>query len=160
MNFFQLYSNPSQFKLPGLYSVVMPQHYKYLLYISGCLFALSRYRRDKCSKTSVVFKSLMFTTLMALLLIKGCLWLMAQSIPSVPIPWTFVILFWKSCKCPSVGLKNRVQIPHPGTTPKLCFPVNKLQLSYLWEISQTRNVPYANLPQLLVIFIAKKITSI
>ena len=90
--------------------------------------------------------SLMFTTLMALLLIKGCLWLMAQSIPSVPIPWSFVILFWKSCKCPTVRLENRVQIRHPATTPKLCFQVNKLQISYLWEISQTRNVPYADLP--------------
>ena len=30
--------------------------------------------------------------------------LMAQSIPSVPIPPpAFVILFWKSCKCPTVG---------------------------------------------------------
>ena len=49
----------------------------------------------------------------------------------------FVILFWKSCKCPTVGLKNIVQIPHPGTTPKLYFPVNKLKIPFLWEISNS-----------------------
>ena len=48
----------------------------------------------------------------------------------------FVILFWKSCKCPMVGLKSRVQMPHPGTTPKLNFSVNKLQIPYLSEISK------------------------
>ena len=73
---------------------------------------------------------------------------MAQSIPRVPIPpplhWGgggFVILFWKSCKCPMVGpggsnkdsmvgLNISVQMPHPTTTPQLHFPVNKLQLPY------------------------------
>ena len=57
--------------------------------------------------------------------------ILAQSIPSMPIPATpspapgicrvFVILFWRSCKCPTMGLKNEVQLPHPGTTPKLYF---------------------------------------
>ena len=77
---------------------------------------------------------------------------MAQSMPSVPIPlciwWAFVILFWKSFKCPTVGLKSRVQMPHPGTTPKLNFSVNKLQIPYLWEISKnlikTHEVPCAS----------------
>ena len=72
--------------------------------------------------------------------------IMAQSIPSVPILplprppgicGAFVILFWKSCKCPTVGLKNIVQIPHPWTTPKLYFPVNKLKIPFLWEISNS-----------------------
>ena len=54
-----------------------------------------------------------------------------------PAPRAFVILFWKSCKCPTVGLKNIVQIPHPGTTPKLYFPVNKLKIPFLWEISNS-----------------------
>ena len=80
---------------------------------------------------------------------------MTQSIPSAPIPpgifREFVILFWKSCKCPTVELKNRVQMPHPETTPKLYFLVNKLQITYLWEISnnlliKTREVPYVNRP--------------
>ena len=64
---------------------------------------------------------------------------------------TFVILFRKSYKCltvsgagrsyknPTVGLENRVQMPHPGTTPKLYFPVNKLQIPYFWEISHNVN---------------------
>ena len=80
---------------------------------------------------------------------------MTQSIPSAPIPpgicRAFVILFWKSCKCPTVELKNRVQMSHPGTTPKLYFPVNKLQITYLREISnnlliKTREAPYVNRP--------------
>ena len=49
----------------------------------------------------------------------------------------FVILFWKSCKCPTVGLENILLIPHPGTTPKLYFPVNKLKIPFLWEISNS-----------------------
>ena len=65
---------------------------------------------------------------------------MAQSIP--PLPRAFVILFLlfiqnKSSKCPTVGLKNIVQIPHPGTTPKLYFRVNKLKIPFLWEISNS-----------------------
>ena len=73
-------------------------------------------------------------------------------------PRAFVILFGKaanaprwgrqSYKNPTVGLKNRVQMPHPGTTPKLYFPVNKLQIPYLWEISnnliKTGEAPCAN----------------
>ena len=72
---------------------------------------------------------------------------MAQSIPSAPIPHlkgicrAFLILFLEnlqrpyrgakhSYKNPTVGLKNRVQMPHPGTTPKLHFPVNKLQIPF------------------------------
>ena len=97
--------------------------------------------------------------------------------PTLGICRAFVILFQKSCKCPTVGLKNRVQMPHPGTTPKLYFPVNKLQIpcllacvagvergrgqaTCLWEISndltKTREAPYANRPLPLVIIIAKK----
>ena len=66
-------------------------------------------------------------------------------------PGAFVILFWKAAN-PTVGLKNRVQMPHPGTTPKLYFPVNKLQMPYLWPKSliinliKTRKAPYANRP--------------
>ena len=56
----------------------------------------------------------------------------------------------RSCKPPKVGLKNRMQMPHPGTTPKLYFPVNELQIPYLWGISnnliKTRQAPYANRP--------------
>ena len=67
------------------------------------------------------------------------LWL--SQFPAYPSPLgicrAFVILFWKSCKCPTVGLKNIVQIPHPGTTPKLYFPVNKLKIPFLWEISNS-----------------------
>ena len=37
----------------------------------------------------------------------------------------------RSYKNPTVGLENRVQMPHPGTTPNLYFPVNKLQIPYL-----------------------------
>ena len=54
--------------------------------------------------------------------------------PSPSICGAFVILFWKSCKCPTVRLKNIVQIPLPGTTPKLYFPENKLKIPFLWEI--------------------------
>ena len=66
-------------------------------------------------------------------------------------PGAFVILFWKAAN-PTVGLKNRVQMPHPGTTPKLYFPVNKLRMPYLWPKSliinliKTRKAPYANRP--------------
>ena len=38
----------------------------------------------------------------------------------------------RSYKNPTVGLKNRVQMPHSGTTPKLYFPVNNLQKPHLW----------------------------
>ena len=41
-----------------------------------------------------------------------------------------------SYKTPTVGFKNRVQMPHPRITPKLNnFPINKLQIPYLWEFS-------------------------
>jgi len=41
----------------------------------------------------------------------------------------------RSYKNPTVVLKNRVQMPHPRTTPNLYFPVNnKRQIQYLWEI--------------------------
>ena len=98
-----------------------------------------------------------------------CLFLMAQSIPSIHMPpppprhlpdiGHFVLeklqmphggagRSYNNC---TVGLKNRVQIPHSGTTPKLYFPVNKLQIPYLWEISynlliKRREAPYANHP--------------
>ena len=49
-------------------------------------------------------------------------------------------VFVKELKMPYGGagrsrgrLKNRVQMPHPGTTPKFPFPV-KLQIPNLWEI--------------------------
>ena len=49
------------------------------------------------------------------------LFLMARSIPNMPIPapppglcWTFVILFWKSCKCPMVGLNVHTKPPQWG----------------------------------------------
>ena len=51
---------------------------------------------------------------------------------------------------PTVGLKNTVQMPYPGTTPKLHFPANKLQRPYLWTIicnnliKLAREVPYSN----------------
>ena len=32
--------------------------------------------------------------------------------------------------------RSGMQMPHPGTTPILCFPVNMLQMAYLWEISK------------------------
>ena len=87
--------------------------------------------------------------------------IMAQSNPSVPIPpgiCHFVLeklqmphgRAGRSYKNPTVGLKNRVQMPHLGTTPKLYFPVNKLQIPNLWEISnnliKTLEAPYANRP--------------
>ena len=49
-------------------------------------------------------------------------------------------------KYPPVGLKKRVQMPHPGDNTK----VNKLQIPYLWVISnnliKAHEVPYANRP--------------
>ena len=86
---------------------------------------------------------------------------MAQSIPSVPIPAGHLSFGfgkaanapwwgWASIRNPTVGTKNRVQMPHPGTTPKLYFPVTKLQMPHLWEISNNlikkREAPYANRP--------------
>ena len=69
---------------------------------------------------------------------------MAQSIPSVPLrPPEHLPFFLEQLKMshggaggfiqePHVGaLKKCVQMPHPGTTLKLHFPVNKLQLPYL-----------------------------
>ena len=62
---------------------------------------------------------------------------MTQSIPRTPIPpgtcRAFAVLFWKSCKCPTVELKN------------------KLLITYLREISnnlliKTREAPYVNRP--------------
>ena len=39
-------------------------------------------------------------------------------------------------------------MPHPGTTPRLHFPVNKLQMPYLQEfrhnLIKPREAPYAN----------------
>ena len=66
---------------------------------------------------------------------------MAQSIPRVSIP-----------PLPLGGICHfvleKLQMPHPGTTPKLHFPVNKLQIPYLWEICnnliKTCEAPYAN----------------
>ena len=94
---------------------------------------------------------------------------MAQSIAPPPAPghllsvceeFVLLICFGKganapngarrSFKNPTVGLKNRVQIPHPRKTRKLYFPVIKLQISFLWEISNNlikkREAPYADLP--------------
>ena len=56
--------------------------------------------------------------------------------------------FGKAANFSTVGLKNRVQIPHPRTTLKLRFPVNKLQIPNLWVIPnnliKTLEAPYAN----------------
>ena len=56
----------------------------------------------------------------------------------------------RSYKNPTVGLINGGANARPGATPKLYFPVNKLQIPYLWEISnnliKTCEVPYANRP--------------
>ena len=60
--------------------------------------------------------------------------------------------FWKlSCKCPMVGTGVHTKIPMPlsGTTPKLYFPVNKLQKPHLWisnNLIKTCEAPYANCP--------------
>ena len=37
-----------------------------------------------------------------------------------------------SYKNPTVGLEDKVQMPHLGTMSKLHFPVNKLQIPYLF----------------------------
>ena len=78
----------------------------------------------------------------------------------------FVILFWKSCKCPTVGLdvhtrtqwwglKRWYNVP-PGTIPKLYFPVNKLKIPYLLEISNNlikmHEAPYGNCPSSELLF--------
>ena len=69
-----------------------------------------------------------------------------QACPSLKCKW------WGRAfkQNPMVGLKNRVQMPHPGTTPKLYFPVNKLQIPCLWEASynliKTCEVPYTIRP--------------
>ena len=47
------------------------------------------------------------------------------------------------------GPKSRVQMPYRGTTPKLHFPVKKLQIPYLWEtynnlIKLAHEAPYTN----------------
>ena len=77
---------------------------------------------------------------------------MAQSIPSIPIPppphplgicKAFIIflvggklqmpqgVLGGSYKNPTVGLKKvRMQVPHLGTTTTLHFPVNELQMPY------------------------------
>ena len=58
--------------------------------------------------------------------------------------------FGKAANFSTVGLKNRVQMRHPGprTTLKLRFPVNKLQIPNLWVIPnnliKTLEAPYAN----------------
>ena len=56
--------------------------------------------------------------------------------------------FGKAANFSTVGLKNRVQMPHPKTTLKLRFPVNKLQIPNLWVIPnnliKTLEAPYAN----------------
>ena len=48
-----------------------------------------------------------------------------------------------------MGLKNRVQMLHPGRHQILYFPLNKLQIPYLWEISNNliklvREAPHEN----------------
>ena len=50
----------------------------------------------------------------------------------------------------TVGLKDTVQMPYPGTTPKLHFLANKLLRPYLWKIicnnliKLVREVTYSN----------------
>ena len=91
----------------------------------------------------------------------------------------FVLKSWKcptvgpgvKIKNPTMGLKNRVQMYHPGTsgtsgtTPKLHFPVDKLQIPDLWEICNNlvnfvREASYTNQSKPLVIIIAKNVTLI
>ena len=91
--------------------------------------------------------------------------LMVQSIPNVLIlPWAFVghlsFCFRNAAIMPHSGAGRSYKNPrrglkfgckhHPGTTPKLCFAVNKLQIPNLWEISnnliKTREAPCANRP--------------
>ena len=73
--------------------------------------------------------------------------IMIQAIPTYPTPLPlgiclFLFFFWKSCKYPTVGPgdssknptvkhKKSGQMPHPGPTLTLHFPVNKLQMPYL-----------------------------
>ena len=75
-----------------------------------------------------------------------CSSIMAQSIPSMPILlplsgicWAFVFLFWfEKLQMPHFGAGRLIQKPHcgassmqmpyPGTSPKLPFPVKKLQM--------------------------------
>ena len=88
---------------------------------------------------------------------------MPQSIPCVPIPpgiCHFVLEklqmphggAGRSYKNPTMGLKNRVQMPFPGTTSKLHFLVNKLQIPNLWKISinliKTRALQITPFPQM------------
>ena len=90
--------------------------------------------------------------------------IMAESIPSVSIPpprgggGAFVghlsFCFGKAANAPrsgqmfiekpTVGLKNRVQIPNPGTTPKLHFPAaNTIFVGNLEYPDQTHAMPIA-----------------
>ena len=78
--------------------------------------------RGKYQPCSQVTFSLFYTA-WKLSNISDDLTFMAQSTPSVniaPLPpghWLGIFnLFWKSCKCPTVGLKNRLPMPHLGAT--------------------------------------------
>ena len=61
---------------------------------------------------------------------------------------------------PCGGTKKSVQIPHPWTTPKLHFSVNKLQMPYLQEICNNlikmHDTPFANHSQPLGYIYCKK----
>ena len=86
--------------------------------------------------------------------------------PPPDICLVFVILFWKICKYPTMGLKMGYKCPTPGQHQNCIsslFSISKLQIPYLWEICNNlikrHEAPYANHPQLPVIIVAK-ITSI
>ena len=73
---------------------------------------------------------------------------------------------WRSYKNLTVGLKNRVQMLNTGTTPKLYFPVNKLQRTYLLisnnlcERVKSVKRPTQIAPSRQLQLLQKKITSI
>ena len=75
------------------------------------------------------------------------------NVQACPSPLGICHLFWKSCKCPTVGpglhtenlqwgFKNRVHVPHPGTTPKFHFSVNKMPTGkpvIIWSNSRVKH---------------------
>ena len=88
---------------------------------------------------------------------------MAQSIPSMPTSPTpltghLPLLFGKAANAPWWGRVvhtetswwgfKTVQMPHPRTTPKLQYPVNMLQMPFLFEncynLIKTCEAPFTN----------------
>ena len=97
-----------------------------------------------------------------------------SSIPRVPIPrppppsppgichfvWEKLQMLHSgdrhSYKNPMVRLKNRVQMPHPRTTLKLYFPVERLQMPHFKNVLEISNTKHMKHPTQIVIIIAKK----